>query len=75
MDLNMLQKNTEPGVDRFDLEQQIQQCWSIIEDLKLLNESVLEKDLSTDWQVYDLDHEITKKGIERFVSDWNGLLK
>lgn len=48
MDLNTLPNTIEPGVDRFDLEQQIQQCWSIIEDIKLLNESVLERDLTTD---------------------------
>ena len=28
--------------DRFDLEQQIMGCWSIIEDIKLLNTYVLE---------------------------------
>lgn len=48
MDLNMSQKNIEPGVDRFDLEQNIQQCWSIVEEVKLLNECVLERNLSAD---------------------------
>lgn len=48
MDLNMSQKNTELGVNRFDLEQDIQQCWSITQDIKLLNESVMERALSTD---------------------------
>lgn len=28
--------------DRFDLEQQIMNCWNIIEDIKLLNDGVLE---------------------------------
>ncbi len=28
--------------DRFDLEQQIMNCWNIIEDIKLLNVYVLE---------------------------------
>jgi hypothetical protein len=28
--------------DRFDLEQQILNCWNIIEDIKLLDKSVLE---------------------------------
>jgi hypothetical protein len=28
--------------DRFDLEQQIMQCWTITEDIKLLNTYVLE---------------------------------
>jgi uncharacterized protein YfkK (UPF0435 family) len=34
--------------DSFDLEQQIMTCWQITEDLKVLNEGVLEKDLTTD---------------------------
>jgi hypothetical protein len=34
--------------DRFDFEQQIMNCWNITEELKLLNEYILEKDLSTD---------------------------
>jgi hypothetical protein len=33
---------------QFDLEQQILQCWNICDELKLLNELVLEKDLSKD---------------------------
>jgi hypothetical protein len=28
--------------DRFDLEQQIMNCWNIIEDIKLLDKNVLE---------------------------------
>ena len=28
--------------DRFDLEQQIMKCWNITEEIKLLNENVLE---------------------------------
>jgi hypothetical protein len=28
--------------DRFDLEQQIMNCWNVIEDIKLLNTYVLE---------------------------------
>lgn len=33
---------------RFDLEQQILQCWNICDELKLLNELVLEKEISRD---------------------------
>jgi hypothetical protein len=33
---------------QFDLEQQIMQCWNIVDELKLLNELILEKDLSKD---------------------------
>jgi transaldolase len=34
-----------------------------------------EKDLTTDWQSYDLNHELTENGVGRFVSDWDNLLK
>lgn len=34
--------------DRFDLEQHIMKCWSITEDIDLLNYNVLEKDMSKD---------------------------
>lgn len=33
---------------QFDLEQQILQCWNICDELKLLNELVLEKNISRD---------------------------
>lgn len=33
--------------DRFDFEQEIFQCWNIVEDLKELHEGVLERDLTT----------------------------
>jgi transaldolase len=31
-------------------------------------------DLSADWRSFDLSHELTTKGLERFASDWNNLL-
>ncbi len=34
--------------DRFKLEEQIQAAWSVVDDLKLLNEVVMEKNPSTD---------------------------
>ena len=34
--------------DRFDLEQKIMNCWHIIDDVKILNEYVLESDLTKD---------------------------
>jgi uncharacterized protein YeeX (DUF496 family) len=34
--------------DRFDHEQQIMKCWSVVDDLKDLQEFVLESDLSKD---------------------------
>lgn len=32
-------------------------------------------DLSKNWKEYDLVHELTDKGIERFSDDWNALIK
>ena len=34
--------------DRFDLEQHIMKCWTITDDIDLLNFNVLEKDMSKD---------------------------
>jgi hypothetical protein len=34
--------------DRFDLEQEILQCWALVDDLKVLNEAILESDLDED---------------------------
>ena len=33
---------------RFDLEQQILECWNIVDDLKILTEATIEKDLDRD---------------------------
>ena len=35
--------------DRFDFEQQLMHCWGVIEDIKELNECVLEKDVTNDF--------------------------
>lgn len=32
-------------------------------------------DLTSDFKEFDVSHELTKKGIEKFASDWNSLLK
>lgn len=34
--------------DRFDLEQDIMKCWNITDDIDMLMENVMERDLSTD---------------------------
>lgn len=31
-------------------------------------------DLSQDWESFDLGHDLTQKGMERFSQDWNGLI-
>ncbi len=32
-------------------------------------------DLEKNWQEYNIDHELTTKGIERFSADWNALIQ
>jgi transaldolase len=32
-------------------------------------------DLSKKWQEYDIFHDLTVKGMERFSADWNALIK
>lgn len=32
-------------------------------------------DLSRDWRDYDIKHELTDKGMERFSQDWNALIR
>ena len=34
--------------DRFDLEQEIMNCWNVTDDIDLLYENVLEKEMSVD---------------------------
>jgi transaldolase len=34
-----------------------------------------EVDLNKEWNEYDITHPLTTKGIERFASDWNALIK
>ncbi len=34
-----------------------------------------EVDLEKDWHAYDIRHELTEKGIERFSADWNSLIR
>ncbi len=34
-----------------------------------------ETDLSKDWQDYNIQHELTDKGIEKFAQDWNALIQ
>jgi transaldolase len=32
-------------------------------------------DLNKNWTEYNLKHELTNKGIEKFAQDWNSLIK
>jgi transaldolase len=34
-----------------------------------------EIDLTKNWRDYDIRHELTDKGMERFSADWNALIK
>ena len=36
--------------DRFDLEQQIMECWNIIKDIQLLRETISDKIVTQDFQ-------------------------
>lgn len=46
MDEPILSENEEQAkeIDRFDVEGNIMQCWGILDDLKLINESNLDPD-------------------------------
>lgn len=33
---------------RFDLEQEILHCWNVVDDIQLINENILERDLTKD---------------------------
>jgi hypothetical protein len=33
---------------RFDLEQEILHCWNVVDDVNLINEAILERDLTKD---------------------------
>ena len=32
-------------------------------------------DLSNPWESYDIHHDLTDKGMEKFSADWNALIK
>ena len=34
-----------------------------------------EIDLSKAWESYDIRHDLTDKGMEKFSADWNALIK
>jgi hypothetical protein len=34
-----------------------------------------EIDLRSSWQDFDISHDLTVKGMERFSADWNSLIK
>lgn len=65
--------------DRFDLEQQILGCWGITDEIKLLNEQVLENDNFTKDQIsnyllgletiYNLKFEKTFNTFETLLQD------
>ena len=63
--------------NRFDFEQEIMQCWNIVEELKVLHEGVFERDLTTDQisnillglaEIYQLRFEILFDTFEQLVS-------
>lgn len=64
--------------DRFDLEQNIMQCWNVTDDINLLYENVMEKDLTTDQiantllgikQLYELKFNKLWDNFEKLVAE------
>ena len=64
--------------NRFDFEQEIMGVWNIIEELKVLHEGVLERDLTSDQisnilsgmtELYQLKFEILFSTFEQLVSN------
>jgi len=47
----------------------------VYDSRKLNDISYKDIDLSRDWQDYDINHDLTVKGMEKFSSDWNSLIK
>lgn len=65
-------------VDRFDLEQDIMKCWNITDEIDLLYENVLERDMTTDdianvllglKTLYDMKFEKMFEHFEQLVYD------
>ena len=63
--------------NRFDFEQEIMACWNIVEELKVLHEGVLERDLTSDQvsnilsgmtELYQMKFEILFETFEQLVS-------
>ncbi len=47
--------------------------YSYAPDLKEIKYQEL--DLNKGWQEFDIKHDLTDAGIEKFASDWNALIK
>ncbi|MBU1118945.1 transaldolase [Patescibacteria group bacterium] len=41
----------------------------------LANMAFKQYDLSKEWQTFDIDHELTQKGLKKFADDWNALIQ
>lgn len=63
---------------RFDFEQQLMDCWGMVDDLKVLNEAMLETNLTTDQisnilvgleQLYGLKFDKTFRTFEQLIRD------
>lgn len=60
-----------------DIESKIMECWGIVNDIQILNEAVLEKDLTTD-QISNVLiglESLYQLKFERLFSDYSALLK
>ena len=64
------------GSERFPLPQPDFNYKGVdIEDRNLRPIPYRELDLSSPWDRFDIAHELTKKGIEKFVADYESTLK
>ena len=64
--------------DRFDMEQEVMKCWNVVDDLKVLHEGVLDRDLTRDQisnillglgEIYQLRFEVLFDTFETMVSE------
>lgn len=62
---------------RFDLEQEIMNCWRVTDDVNILFENVMEKDLTTDQIANTLlgIEELYKMKFEKLFSTFEELIK
>lgn len=65
-------------IDRFDLEQNIMKCWNVTDDIYLLYEGVMDKDMTQDeianallgmHQMYELKFDKLWENFEQLIKD------
>ena len=73
-----MKEKTKVSKDRFDMEQEVMKCWNVVDDLKVLHEGVLDRDLTRDQisnillglgEIYQLRFEVLFDTFETMVSE------